>query len=212
MKRFTTDECIDFVNGVISSSRREEMQIHLEQGCKRCSEAVFLWQRVGRAAQANAKLNPPQDAVRIAKAAFATLNFGHMQRHSGSLAEKLFDSFLQPAAHGARSLGAGSRQMLYRGNPYQVALQIEAMPGGRGLVVTGQILDFRYPNEGCGNATVMISNLRCQLVQTVTNQDGEFRAEIDDADDLDLVFTHSNNKPVMISLRDAFGKRSNPSN
>jgi hypothetical protein len=211
MKRFTTDECIDFVNGVISSSRREEMQIHLEQGCKRCSRAVMLWQRVRRIAQADAKLDPPQDAVRIAKAAFATSNLGRRHGQPSILAEMLFDSFLQPAPQGARSLGAESRQMLYRDDPYQVALQVEAMPGGRGLVVTGQMLDSRYPNDGCRNATVMISKLCCQTVQTVTNQDGEFRAEIDDGDDLDFVFTHSNNKPVMISLRDALGKRSNPS-
>jgi hypothetical protein len=76
MKHFTTKECIDFVNQVISLRRNQEGQKHLKQGCKRCARAVWLWHRVGRIAEAEAKLEPPQDAVRIASASvcWASLN------------------------------------------------------------------------------------------------------------------------------------------
>jgi hypothetical protein len=87
MKHFTTKECIDFVNQVISL-RNKEGQKHLEQGCKRCARAVWLWHRVGRIAKAEAKLEPPQDAVRIAKTAFAAFYFGGkpVPRHLGRTA------------------------------------------------------------------------------------------------------------------------------
>jgi len=51
--------------------------------------------------------------------------------------ELLFDSFLQPLAQGARSSGSEIRQMLYRADPYQVDVHIEATPGASKLVVMG---------------------------------------------------------------------------
>jgi hypothetical protein len=212
MKHFTTEECIDFVNQVISSSKKDELQKHLEQGCKRCSRTVLRWQRVGRIAKAEAELEPPPDAVRIAKASYAAANLGRKRGLAGTLAELLFDSFLQPAVEGSRSFGTESRQMLYRADPYQVDLQIEAKPDGRALVVTGQLRDYRHPDDACRNVPVMISNLRGPVIQTLTNQHGEFREEIKYSGDVELVFTGSNNKPVIISLVDALGKLSESTN
>jgi hypothetical protein len=107
MKHFTTEEYIDFVNQVISLRRNQERRKHLEQGCKRCARAVWLWHRVGRIAKAEAKLEPPQDAVRIAKTAFAAFYFGGKagQRHSGRTALR------QVFTAGSRNC---SRQMLSR--------------------------------------------------------------------------------------------------
>jgi hypothetical protein len=210
MRHFTTEECIDFVNEVISSNRKAEMRKHLEEGCKRCSRAVLLWQRAARIAKGNAKLEPPKDAVRVAKAAFAAANLRRSQARAGSFADLVFDSFSQSAAEGTRSLGAESRQMLYSAGPYQVTLQIETTPGRSSLAITGQLLNSRYPDNGCRNASVSISNLRGQVVRTLTNHHGEFREEIEGTGELLLVVTGPNANPLIISLTDALGKRSNP--
>ena len=73
------------------------------------------------------------------------------------------------------------------------------------IVVTGQLQDSRHPDVPCRDIPVMISNLRGNVVQTLTNEFGEFREEIKYSGDLELVFTGADDKPVIISLRDALG-------
>jgi len=205
MKHFTTEEWIDFSNQVLSSGKQHEMEMHLEQGCKRCSKALSLWRHVRQAAETEANYQPPESAVRIAKAAFAGSHLGRSGKRAGTLAELLFDSFLRPAAAGARSVTTGTRQMLYRAEPYQVDVTIENKPGVNRIVVTGQLQDSRHPDVPCRDIPVMISNLRGNVVQTLTNEFGEFREEIKYSGDLELVFTGADDKPVIISLRDALG-------
>src|SRR5713226_7492556 len=58
-------------------------------------------------------------------------------QETGGLIQLLFDSFSQPALAGARSAAMRIRQMLYRAEPYQIDIQIEAQPERNRLVVTG---------------------------------------------------------------------------
>jgi len=183
------------------------MEKHLEQGCKRCAGTLSVWQRVSQTAAAEAAYQPPETAVRIAKATFAASPLRRGAKSRGRLAELIFDSFLRPMVAGARSAAVanGARQMLYRADPYQVDVSIERKPGINRIVVTGQLQDSRSPDAPCRDVPVMISNLRGNVVQTLTNEFGEFREEIKDSGDLELVFTGSSDKPVIISLRDALG-------
>lgn len=183
------------------------MEKHLDQGCKRCSKALSLWQRVRQSAMAERAYQPPEGAVRIAKAAFA--GSGHQRQAESSLVEILFDSFLQPAAAGARSVGSGTRQMLYRADPYEVHVNIEPKPEGGRILITGQLQDLRHPEVPCRDVPVMLSNLRGHVVQTVTNQSGEFCEEMKYSGDLELKFPGPKNTSVIISLRDALGKLPN---
>lgn len=154
-------------------------------------------------AAAEASYQPPNDAVRIAKAAFAGSPWVRVRKVSGVI-EVLFDSFLQPALVGVRSVGAGTRRMLYRADPFQVDLQIEAHGGGS-VVVTGQLLDLRDPEVVGSHVPLMLSNLRGRVIRATTNQYGEFREEIESTGDLELVFHGANDKPVTISLHDVLG-------
>jgi hypothetical protein len=206
MKHFTTEEWIDFVNQAVAKTRRPEMERHLEQGCPRCKRTVSLWQKVRQTAKSAADCQPPEDSVRIAKAGFTgTREYGKRAKVPG-LVEILFDSFLQPLAAGARSSESGIRQMLYRADPYQVDLHIEAKPGANKIVVTGQLLDLRNPDLPGRDVPVSISNLRGHVVQTTTNEFGEFREEVRSSSDLELKLLGEDEKAVIISLRDALGE------
>jgi hypothetical protein len=205
MRHFTTEEWIDFANELVAIKKRKEMDQHLEKGCSRCRKTLSLWQKVRQTAKSAAECQPPENAVRIAKAGFSGLRLeGKPAR--GRLVEALFDSFLQPIVQGARSSGSGMRQMLYRAEPYQVDLQIEAKPGANKLVVTGQLLDLRNPDAPGRDVPLIISNLCGQVVHTVTNEFGEFREEILSSSDLELRLPGENEKTVIISLRDALGR------
>lgn len=136
MKHFTAEECIDFVNQLVSSSREAEMAEHLNTGCERCAKAVSSWQRIRRAVAAEATYQPPKEAIRIAKAAFAGSEWARRRKPAKRAMEVLFDSFLRPAAAGIRSSAgavSGSRRMLYRADPFRIDLQIEAQVGAKGL-------------------------------------------------------------------------------
>ena len=205
MKHFTTAEWIDFVNQVTSQKQQAAMQKHLGTGCKGCEEAVALWQKIRNTAVLEASYQPPAADVRIAKAAFAAAGRAAPQSAKGSFVEVLFDSFLQPMLAGARSTSLGTRQMLYRADPYQIDIQIEAKPEGNRLMVTGQLLDVSSPGIVGRDVNITLSNHRGNVIHTVTNQFGEFRGEIENSGDLELSFPGKGEKSIVISLRNALG-------
>src|SRR6266849_2735626 len=145
MEHFTTEKWIDFVNLVVAADEKQLMEKHLKQGCERCTETVSLWQRIRQSAASEANYRPPENAVRLAKAAFAGAELTGQERGAGSRIKVLFDSFLQPVFEGVRSAGVNTRQMLYRADPFQIDVQVEAKPGGSRIVVTGQLLDLSSP-------------------------------------------------------------------
>ncbi len=205
MEHFTTGKWIDFVNQAVGASEKQLMEQHLKHGCKRCMKTVSLWQKVRQSAASEANYQPPADAVRLGKAAFAGAVLAGQKKGAGSRIRVLFDSFLQPAFEGARSAGAGSRQMLYRADPFQIDVQVESKNGGNRIVVTGQLLNLSSPGIIGQDARIALSNMRGQVVNAVTNQFGEFSGEIENSGDLQMTFASHGSPPIVISLRDALG-------
>lgn len=205
MEHFLTEEWVDFVNQVLISGQRNAMQEHLATGCKRCMETVSVWQKVSKMAAAEHSFQPSPDAVRMAKAAFAASGLAKAQKESQSLVEVLFDSFLQPALAGTRSFIVGTRQMLYKTDPYQIDIQIEPKPGSNRIFVTGQLLDVNNPGVIGRDIQVTLSNNRGHSIIAATNQFGEFSAEIENSGDLELSVPGRFGEPILISLRNALG-------
>jgi len=207
MKHFTMEDEIDFVNQVVPTTRKIAMERHLKD-CRRCAKAVSQWQRARQCAAAEPSYQPPQEAVRIAKAAFAGLQLALHREPAGSSIELVFDSFLHAPLQGFRSAGSGTRQLLYRADPFQIDLHIEVEPGDKHVVVTGQLLGLRDPQIVGQNVGLILANLCGRVVRTVTNQFGEFRAEIENSGDLALVFFRADHKPVVIPLQDGLSQSS----
>jgi len=205
MEHFTIEKWIDFVNQAVDTNEKQLLERHLEQGCKRCMKTVSLWQRVRQLAASEANYQPPEGAVRIAKAAFAGTALAGQRKGAGSRIKVLFDSFLQPVFEGARSAGAGTRQMLYRADPFQIDVQVEAKHGGNRIVVTGQLLDLSNPGIMGPDVRIVLSNMQGHVVNAVTNQFGEFSGEIENSGDLQMTFASPGTQPIVISLRDALG-------
>jgi hypothetical protein len=205
MKHFATQEWVDFVNHVASNDQQAAMQKHLATGCKRCTETVSVWQKVSKTAAVEASYQPPPDTVRLAKAAFVTSGLTQTKKESKGLIEVLFDSFQQPALAGARSVVIGTRQMLYRADPFQIDIQIEPKLGSNRLVITGQLLDLSHPGVIGRDIQVTLSNHRGNTVLAATNQFGEFSGEVENSGDLELSIPGDYEKPIVISLRNALG-------
>jgi len=208
MEHFATEKWIDFVNQAVDTNEKQLMERHLQQGCKRCRKTVSLWQKVWQSAASEANYQPPEHAVRLARAAFAEAGLAGQRKGAGSRIKLLFDSFLQPAFEGARSAGAGTRQMLYRADPFQIDIQVEAAAGRNRIVVTGQLLNLSNPGILDQGTKIALSNMRGKVVNAMTNQFGEFSGEIENSGDLQMTFANPSSRPIVISLRDALGSLS----
>jgi hypothetical protein len=205
MAHFKTEKWIDYMNQAVTAEESERMEAHLKQGCKRCEETVSIWQKVQRSAAMERSYHPPADTVRLAKAAFVGAGSKAQRRAASSRIQVLFDSFLQPAFAGARSAGCGIRQMLYRADPFQIDLQLEARPGGNRVLVTGQLLHLDKPEVAVKDTRVVLSNMRGQVIYTAANQFGEFSGEVENSGDLQLTFANPGGTPIVISLQEALG-------
>lgn len=135
------------------------------------------------------------------EAAFSSASLWGKLQEKRANAQLLYDSFAQPAAVGTRSIAMRVRQMLFRAEPYQVDLQVEAQPDRKRLVVTGQLIDVGQPDRLDASIEITLSDGRGNTISTVTNRFGEFRSEVILSGDLDLSFVSRDGKPIVILVR-----------
>jgi hypothetical protein len=201
MMHFEAEEWSDFARNVASDDRQEAMQRHRRTGCMPCMETVRLWERATNTTAAEASYQPALESARTVKAAFATIGSAAKRQETGSYIELLFDSFSQPRPAGTRSAAMRIRQMLYRVEPYQIDLHIELQPEHNRFVVSGQLVDLSHPEMVGRDVQVMLSDGREYIVNTVTNQFGEFVGEVKNSGDLEISFLGRNGKPIVILIR-----------
>jgi hypothetical protein len=158
-----------------------------------------------RAAEVGTGDHSREETIQFAKTAFVVSKLYRKRSRAGTIVEVLFDSSLQPIRDGVRSAGKQTRQMLFRAGPYQVDVQIEAIPDAPRLAIIGQLLNASDPQMIAREAHVTLSNRRGNLVHLITNEYGEFRGEVEDSGDLELVLRNGGGKPIIISLRKALG-------
>ena len=207
MWHLTTEDAVDFVNQLIPTNRKVAIEEH-RKSCRRCAETISQLQRVRKCAAAEARYQPPQDAVRIARVEFAALESARRSKRARTSIEAVFDSFRNPGMEGVRSAGDGTRRLLYHADPFQIDLQIELQSSEKRLLVTGQLLGSRDPGAVGRNLTLILFDLRGGAVRTVTNQFGEFRAEIENSGELALVCYQGDEKPIVIYVPDVLGQSS----
>jgi hypothetical protein len=196
MKHLSDEEAVNFVNRVMSAEKQVQTQKHIESGCKRCAETVAIWQNVRKASSVEAEFQPPAGVVRIAKAAFAATG---LEKASGG-AKLLFDSILQPAAFGVRSVSNDTRQLLYGVGPYLLDLYISAKPGGKAISVTGQLMNSKFPEKILNAVPIIVGNGAGTVVLATTNSFGEFQGELECNGDLELRLPNPNGQEIVIRL------------
>jgi len=199
MMHLKAEEQSDCVNYLISDDRWKEPKNQGTRG-RCCAETAAPWQKVAEAASLEARYQPPAERVREVQAAFAMSGLV-TKRLKTPVIQLLYDSFSQPASAGIRSGTTCTRQMLYRAEPYQIDLQIELKQEQNRLVVTGQLVDLSHPEMVGRDLQVMLSDGRKYIVNTVTNQFGEFRGEVENSGDLEISFLERSGKPIVILLR-----------
>jgi hypothetical protein len=162
-------------------------------------EAAAIGRKVANAAALEAFYQPPAESVRAIKAAFSPAT---RYASSGPL-QLLYDTFSHPAPAGTRSSSLKIRQLLYRADPYQIDIHIELQPERNRFLVTGQIVDLSHADLVARDVKVTLSDGRDSIVNSVTNEFGEFRGEVENSGDLEISLVTRGGKPIVILLRGA---------
>jgi hypothetical protein len=205
MKHFKAAESIDFFNRATSREQMEAIQKHLARGCEKRAKLVALRRKAGSFATAASAYQPSEQALRETAAMFGPAGWAGSPNEKSRVTELLFDSFLPPVFSGSRADHTGIRHVLYRAAPFQIDLQIEAKPGHDLMVVTGQVLDMGRPEIFGSGLYVTLFNRSGNLVHELTNEFGEFHAEIKNSDDLVLALRCDSETPIVITLKDPLG-------
>jgi hypothetical protein len=201
MTQSRAEEWSDLAKNAASDDWQVAMQGHLKSTCKSFRKTAVSSRKVARASAVEAGYQPAAESVRTVKAAFATADPPGERHETGGFIQLLFDSFSQPRPPGTRSAAMRIRQMLYRADPFQIDIHIELEPEQNRLLITGQLIDLSHPEMVGRDVQVMLSDGREYLVNTTTNQFGEFLGEVRNSGDLEISFLGRSAKPIVILIR-----------
>jgi hypothetical protein len=204
MRHYRNEDWADFAREVLPVEQDTAMRRHLESGCQECRRTATLWQKVAVVASQEDFCTPPASAVRLAKSYFVP------QPESGplaSLAELMWDSFLQPQLAGVRTLAATPRQLLYRAGDNSIDLRVETITGSSRFSIVGQILNSLDPAQGMGDVAVSLKVGAQYVAQTNTNAFGEFQVEFDGGIQVLLIVRFADQREVWIPVG-SFGSES----
>jgi len=202
MPHYSLEEWADFARGVAGDGKRATMQTHLETGCKQCTKAAALWQRVNVTALRESTYTPPDVAVRSVKGLGAIHGIGKQRKASSRLADLLFDSFRAPAMAGVRSSSATTpaRQLLYGAGNYRIDVRMEPQTDSEKVTIIGQVLNAVDPAQQSPSLPVILFKGKKILSISHTNSFGEFNLECDLHTDLKLHFRIPSEQEVWIPL------------
>ena len=197
MKHFSDELWADFVRNLAPASAALAMQKHIGDGCSKCEAVLKSWQSVFRIAQEEGRYSPPQDAVRIAKAQFATV--AGVQK--GRQARLVFDSNLQPVTAGVRG-SISARQLLYETDELYIDLRLEPQreANRERVCLVGQILDRTSETRAAQGLKVQLMQGQQAVTDTATNQHGEFQLEFDAGKDMCLSIGHEKDRMVVLPI------------
>jgi len=186
MGHFTLEEWANFARDVIAAEEKEDMQTHLDNGCKECANAFRTWKRVREAARREASYLPPEGIVRTVKAMGAIPALGRARPASLPFAELLFDSLSSPLAVGIRSSSVAARQLLYGSGDYRMDLRMEPRDDSDKVLLSGPILNSAKPDLPVGVLPVVLRIGEKVLAESFTNKFGEFQLDFNSEGDVQL--------------------------
>jgi hypothetical protein len=163
-------------------------------------KSAGLWQRIANVPAVQPSDQPALKNVRGVNTALAGASLGTKQEEAHGEIQLLFDSFSQRGFAGTRSGPTRVRQLLYRAEPYQIDLHIELIPESNRLAVSGQLVDISHQDMFGRDVQVVLSDGREYILNTLTNQFGEFSFEVRNTGELELSFLGRAEKPIVILL------------
>lgn len=200
MNHFSIEDWADFDRHVAPDDLRETMQRHLDEGCESCANIVQMWSKVVAAGIREASFEPPDSAIRWAKALYVLVPPQEAKPGLIEIARLVFDSLRQPVFEGVRGTGPSSCQLLFKSKNLMVDMRIESQPASNRVSLTGQVLDPLDATKHYDGTRIVLARGQERLTETVSNQFGEFQFEFTAGNDLQIVINLANNTFVVFPL------------
>jgi len=179
---FSLEEWADFGCGRCSAEARAAMDRHLGAGCPTCRAIQNLWGTVLQLARGEGKFEPPNAALRCARALFGALPFPSREAWTARVAR--LTGFEWAALQGVRDGGRGENHYLFQDGTVSLDLCLQPAAGTGRVSMVGQLMDAAHPDRQVENLPVCLMRNGHPLAQTVTNEWGEFRLEFARGEDL----------------------------
>ena len=181
---FDDDAWQGFIRGILSASKKQAMQSHLDRGCAECQRSYESWRRFVETTSPEGSVATADSANSLAKTVFALLRRIPFRAGLALLAEPVFDSFRDLAPAGIRGAAAAPRQLVYEAGGYLIDLQLEQQAGGPGAL-TGQVVHAWTEGATRGAGVVLLRD-DSVVGQTVANSIGEFQLDCENWDNLKI--------------------------
>ncbi|MFI5174285.1 MAG: hypothetical protein ACHQKY_05480 [Terriglobia bacterium] len=197
-KHFMEEVFAQFVAGCLVGKEREDFDVHLKAGCESCEEAIRWYRGLSSMLQKDRGFEPPESSVLGVVKAFRRQKSKVMNLVC-TVADKLFDSFVDPLPAGVRQLAATERQILYQADEMQLDLKIDKTSNEHERMIIGQLLPWHSAPPG--NLTLSKVMLREgeRIVQsTYTNELGEFILCVVPRGSYDLEILMANARKILV--------------
>jgi hypothetical protein len=183
MKHFNIWQWADYARGLAGEVDRSAMDAHLSSGCARCARTASTFSSVAAIAGGEAGHEPPEHAIRHAKAIFSL--FRPETRLPRLLARLVHDSMREPLPAGIRAQSQLSRHALFEAGSYYLDLQLELQRPSGPITLVGQLADRHNPAADSA-VPVWLMQQKTVVASTLCDRFGEFQLEYTPARDLRL--------------------------
>jgi hypothetical protein len=151
------------------------LQQHLDEGCADCKRRLRFWTAVSRVAMREHTYDGPAPAARRVRGHFGVHERrGFLERAAASL---VFDSAREPLPVGVRAGLSSARQLVYSKAGRLVKLRVE-QDDSESVSLAGQVVEESAPERALRNLPVLVQSGRRIVMQTLTNQSGEFAMDL----------------------------------
>jgi hypothetical protein len=193
-EHFSSPLWVDRVRGLLAEDVREEMDQHLRAGCETCQAADIAWQRFAVFADEESGLEPPRDAVRVAKTYLAQQNIldgrsaARRAWAPSALATLVFDTMQAAPVAGVRATAGYSRHLLFTAQSLAIDLHVETASKAGWFLLTGQVADSNRPDQLPRAIELCLIDGDREISTFQTNEFGEFQCTFDFRKNLTLLF------------------------
>ncbi len=202
MDHFPPGDWIDLARGVLPVPQTALMQSHLRQGCAECLRSSETWSLVLSLSARETGYRPPDDVVRVIKAAYVSARPERWLPAMAQFARLIFDSFTQPHSATVRSSMPSSRFLLHEAEPFTIDLRLDADPVRKRISLMGQVLNSKDQGQSAGRIDVILLSGERLVKKTSANAAGEFDLDFVPEDNLQLFVNIRGQRAIAVVLPD----------
>ena len=199
MEHFSSADWIDYARGVLPQ-KAALMETHLDQRCAECLKSSEIWGLVLSSSAREAHNSPPDDTVRVIKAAFAPARPERWLPEIAEFARLILDTLKQPNLAAVRDSLPSSRLLLHEAEPFTIDLRLDSDPFRKRISLMGQILNSKEPEQSAQRIDVILLNGERLVKKTRANFAGEFDLEFGPEDNLQLFINIQGQRAIGINL------------